>query len=237
MAAVVALVAGVVATLVVTLPSTHGGHRQHLSSAGVDLSATSRPGKLTAADRRAIDATLDRFVPSAVARRDVAASYDLVTPAMRAGISRAEWASGDIPVFPFPAGGTRFHGWILEGSYRDDVIVDLFVQSRHPKTRGAEAFTIELKRLRGRWLVDSIQPSASFAPVGKPPKVLSQADLRPGPKNPGGSKLSATWLVVPAALLSLIVLVPAGFFLVSWRRDRRAQREYLRDLGSFGREA
>ena len=44
--------------------------------------------RLKPAERRAINVTVDRFVTSAVQRRDLAASYDLVTPAMRTGISQ-----------------------------------------------------------------------------------------------------------------------------------------------------
>ena len=44
--------------------------------------------RLKPVERHAIDATLDRFVAAAVQRHDLAASYDLVTPAMRTGISR-----------------------------------------------------------------------------------------------------------------------------------------------------
>ena len=38
---------------------------------------------LTRADRAAIDRTLDAFIPTAVARKHVAASYGLTTPSLR----------------------------------------------------------------------------------------------------------------------------------------------------------
>src|SRR5436190_21617859 len=47
-----------------------------------------KPRKLTRADRRTIDKMLDVFVPTAVARHDVAASYDLASSELRAGMSR-----------------------------------------------------------------------------------------------------------------------------------------------------
>ena len=70
--------------------------------------------RLKPAERRAINATLDRFVASAVQRKDLAAAYDLVTPAMRTGISRRAWAHGTTNVMAYPARGTRFHGWTVD---------------------------------------------------------------------------------------------------------------------------
>src|SRR5207253_7426393 len=115
------------------------------------------------AERRAIDATLDRFVASAVQRHDLAASYDLVTPAMRTGISRRAWAHGRTNVMTYPARGARFHGWTLDFARRGYVMVDLLLQPRRRARVGPMIFTLELRRLHGRWLVASFIPSASFA--------------------------------------------------------------------------
>src|SRR5919198_6671942 len=58
---------------------------------------------LTAADRRGIDHALDVFLRSAVERRDVARSYDVVTPALRGGKTRAQWTANHLPVMPYQA--------------------------------------------------------------------------------------------------------------------------------------
>ena len=70
--------------------------------------------RLAPADRAAINRTLDAFVATAVRRHDVAASFDLVTPQERGGMTRAAWAKGDIPVYPYPARGASWHGWTLD---------------------------------------------------------------------------------------------------------------------------
>ena len=67
-------------------------------------------GGLSAAERHQIDATINSFVNHAVKRQNVGASYDDVTPRYRLGMTRAEWAKGSLPVFPYPARGTKF-GW------------------------------------------------------------------------------------------------------------------------------
>jgi hypothetical protein len=42
----------------------------------------------------------------------------------------------------------------------------------------------------------------------------------------GTAQLPADWLLVPASVLALIVLVPLGFGLAHFRRSRRAWRAY-----------
>ena len=70
--------------------------------------------RLSPADRAAINATLDVFVNHAVKRKDVAKSYDVVTPELRGGMTRAQWSRGEIPVYPYPAAGRRFHEWTIQ---------------------------------------------------------------------------------------------------------------------------
>jgi hypothetical protein len=47
------------------------------------------------------DKTIKLFIATAVARVHVERSYDLVTPAFRQGMTRRQWATGDIPVVPY----------------------------------------------------------------------------------------------------------------------------------------
>ena len=61
------------------------------------LAAPAGAARLNPGERQAINRTLDAFVNSAVKRHDVMASYELVTPSMRAGVSRSTWAKGNLP--------------------------------------------------------------------------------------------------------------------------------------------
>lgn len=45
------------------------------------------------------------FIKTAVARKNLAASYDLVSPELRQGMTRKQWATGEIPVVYYPSGG------------------------------------------------------------------------------------------------------------------------------------
>ena len=108
--------------------------------AGLSQAATYR---LRPADRQAVSAALDRFVVDAVQRRDVAASYDLVTPYFRAGVGRRAWAHGTTTVSGFPARGSHF-GWTLDQATPGDVVLDALLQPRKGAKVGAMIFTVEL---------------------------------------------------------------------------------------------
>src|SRR5919199_1139417 len=187
--------------------------------------------RLKPADRRAIDATLDRFVTEAVQRHDLAASYDLVTPAMRTGISRRAWAHGITNVMAFPARGTRFHGWALDLAQRRYVMLDLLLQPRRGTHVGAMIFTVELRKLHGRWRVASFVPSASFAGAERTGSMKAFGDYGPfASTNPKPRHVNRLFLIGPALVLLLIVALPAAIVLRGWRRNRRAEREFGRPL-------
>jgi hypothetical protein len=187
--------------------------------------------RLKPADRRAINATLDRFVPSAVQRHDLAGAYDLVTPTMRTGISRSAWAHGTTNVMAYPARGTRFHGWTVDLAQPRYVMLDLLLQPRRHVHVGPMIFTLELRRIHGRWLVASFIPSASFAGAEKTGSMQTFADYGPlAQKNPKPKHVNRLFLIGPALLVLLIVAFPASILLRSWRRNRRAERAFGKPL-------
>jgi hypothetical protein len=183
------------------------------------------------AERRAIDATLDRFVASAVQRHDLAASYDLVTPAMRTGISRRAWAHGTTNVMAYPARGTRFHGWTVDLAQPGYVMVDLLLQPRPHAHQGPMIFTVELRRVHGRWLVASFIPSASFAGAERTGSMKAFADYGPlASRNPKPKHVNRLFLIGPALVVLLIVALPVAIVLLSRRRNRRAERDFGKPL-------
>jgi hypothetical protein len=218
--------AAAVAVAVVLL---HEGSRLRTESgssgASSRLVSEERQVPLSRTDRRKIDGLLDRFVPSAFARRNPAASFALVTPALRGGTTRGSWARGDLPVSPYEPRGTSFHAWHLNYAYAKEVSLDLLL---HPARRGvgAEIFQIDIKRIGGRWLVDSVVPAATFAPEGKPPSSNLHAanDFKPGVVGISArSQVSAWWFVLPAGLLGLALLIPLLFISGLWLRRPRVR--------------
>jgi hypothetical protein len=198
--------------------------------------ATAAKPRLTKADRQAINATLDVFVNHAVKRQNAAAAYDVVTPAMRAGMTRKQWSHGSIPVYPYPAAGRHFHGWTVQYHTRDELAIDLVLSPRRGSNPelGQILFNVYLHPSHGRWLVDSFMPGATFAPIGKPGVVQAARDFQANPtaqtyNRPGGHRtdplrLSAAYAIVPFAIIGLVLLVLAGAWLVSRLRERRLMR-------------
>jgi hypothetical protein len=183
---------------------------------------------LTKAERASINKTLDILVNNGVKRVNVARSYDVVTPTMRAGMTRKEWATGDIPVYPFPALGHSFHQWNIKFVTRDEVAVELvlFPTLRNKAGYGPIAFDAYLKPVKGRWLVDGFMPMATFAPVNaKHTKVRSVADFSPQAAQQGAvaprGKINPNYLVFPFVAMGSIFLALIAWWVVKTQRERR----------------
>jgi hypothetical protein len=200
--------------------------------AGAGTAYAKRP-PLTSDERQAINRLFDQFVPAGVARRDTAAAYRLVTPRMRIGTTRANWVRGnDLPMYPYRPRGRRFHEWSV--SYRDGKVVgiDLMLQPGHGEKLGAIDFAVDVKKVHGRWLVDSFIPQAFFAPPEKQGKVFAARDTMAPEASTGDARarLSPIWFLIPGGVLGLAVAVPIVIGIVNWRRGRQAMRAYRRPL-------
>jgi len=183
--------------------------------------------RISSADRQEINRTVDAFVNSAVKRQDEEASWNVVTPSFRYGVSRAAWAKGNLPVYPYPARGTTFHSWTVDSASPTVVDFELMVPSRLSKTDSIQ-FQGEVKKIHGRWLINSFNPAATFAAGGT---VVGPHDFTASAGGGGGkgvARLGSTWIALPAALIGAgLLLVLAWFFLV-WVRSRRAYRRIER---------
>src|SRR5919198_537112 len=132
----------------------------------------------------------------------LAAAYDLVTPAMRTGITRRAWGHGVTNVMAYPARGKRFHGWALDLAQRRYVMLDLLLQPRRGTHVGAMIFTVELRKLHGRWRVASFIPSASFAGAERTGSMKAFGDYGPlASTNPKPRHANRLFLIGPALVL------------------------------------
>jgi hypothetical protein len=201
---------------------------------GAPVVVRERQVPLRRADRREINRVLAAFIPSAVERKDPLAAYDLVTPEMRRSATLAEWKRGDIPVYPYPASERR--SWTLNFSYPGQVNFDLFIQPKQNADVGPIAFTVEMRRGKGRhWLVDSFFPTAMFP---KPTKSsgggqpLAQPDLSPanvtGTSQTGKQRVSPYFFFAPVVMLGLVLLIPLVMFVRGRLREERAERIYAK---------
>ena len=200
-----------------------------------NVAAHEKPVRLTRADRKLVNEAIDTVMNDGVKRRNPSAVYEVVTPNLRRQASRSDWRRGDIPVYPYPALGKRFHGWTINYSQQNHLNVDLLVMpSRNRATLGPVALTIDLRKVQRKWLVDGLFPIATFAPIppqGNRGPVVSTYDLVPAAAGsaPTGahSRLSYAYFVLPAAIIGGGIAFVVGFFVVRAVRDRRAHRRYL----------
>ena len=202
----------------------------------VNVLANEKLVKVTRRDRRAINRTLDRFVPAAVARRNPVDAYAVSTPNLRSQATPRQWRTGDIPVHPFPARGRTFHGWTVNYAMRNHVNLDLLVMPDLKRELRPVAFTIDVTKVRGRWLVDAVLPIAVYAPLppqGNRGPMISTNDLLPSGVRGGAgaeSRLSYAWFAAPFALVGGGILLVTALVLRGWLRDRRMRHRPLPPL-------
>lgn len=188
--------------------------------------SASASAQISPAERAAINRTLDGFINHALKRQDVDAAWNLVTPDLRTGISRSSWDAGNVPVIPFRAGGTTFHQWTVDSATPTQVDFELIVPAAKTKDSSIQFFGT-MEKIRGRWLVDAFNPSATFGGGA----VVSGSDYapRPGGGGTGEATLGSVWIVIPAVLIGAGILFLIGWLLFGWARGRR-RRESLRPL-------
>lgn len=136
------------------------------------------------ADRRAVRRLLARFIETAVARHNVASSWDLAGPALRTGMTRRQWATGNIPVVPYPASRHGQGMWnVVQYSYRDEVGLEALIFPR--PCSGYSVATVDATVVRGhdgRWRVDYWMITKFHGPGSTAP-ADSVSALSEGPPN------------------------------------------------------
>jgi hypothetical protein len=223
--AVACIAVGIVFVL---LPNTNGLVKSHFSNQPVQRVVVERQVPVTRARRSEVNSLFDAFVPSAVERHDPRTAYALVTPAFRAGVTRREWLSGQMPVYPYDARGTSFHGWTVDDSFRNSMSVELDLQPEK-RADGPIAVNVDLKRVKGRWLIDSFYPRTSYAPTAvsakQGPAGARSATSSPAPADTP-THTSLMWVFL-ACVFGVIVLTPIAIVSVSTFRNRRAARRAI----------
>lgn len=224
-----AVVAGAVA-VGVKWPNTSKQTPQSFSSEQGYVYREPKAVELTRIERAKALATAANFVTHAVARRKVELAYDITAPSFRAGISRAQWRTENIPVVPFPVEEAR---WKIEYSYTDALGLQvLLVPTARSKLRPA-VFAMELtptgKGKDHKWLVSSWAPTGmagGAAPAARPATGAGGVPNLGQTLQGGEARLDARWLLAPIALIGLVPLIVGGFYFRSWRRGRRADAAY-----------
>ena len=195
--------------------------------------------RATKAERSAAYETAIRFINTAVKRKDVAASWHLVTPTMRQGYTRRAWSRGDIPVVPYPARQPRLAPYRLDYQYKDALgFVFLLLPEEKRRDVAPMTFFLDVKATgKGKareWRVDYFLPAGtSVAPNPQQGEESSFPNLGQAAERAratGESELGREWLVVPIVILALAFVVPMAFVARGWYAGWRAERAYRRGL-------
>jgi hypothetical protein len=194
------------------------------------LASAGRKVRLTAADRRRIDAVLDRFLPAAMERGDPALAWKLAGPEMKSGSTAAAWRKGTSPVPYYQARETTFHHWQAEDVGEGYVIFNLLVHPAKGSKLAPYVFSGEVVKQRGSWLVNRLYTIAIMNKTTKehPMAEIGPADFAaassPGTHSPPETTSHPSRLIPVLAILAAILLIPLTIAVVALRRARGWRR-------------
>jgi hypothetical protein len=225
-AAAALAVAGVAVALLIP------GHKpENAAPAGTEgpaqLAITTRT-RLTAADRRRIDAVFDRFIPAGMERRDPALAWKLAGPELKADSTLADWRRGSSPIPYYQPKEKTFHDWQTIDVGPRYVIFNLLLHPLHPDRIGTYVFSGEVVKPGREWLVNRLYTIAIMnSPQFSTTHEVGPADFAaPGGAGQGSPEnVKHTLGILPIILiLALVILVPLGVGLGALVRARRWRR-------------
>jgi hypothetical protein len=197
--------------------------------------------RVSLAERRAIDATLDRFIPAAMARTNATVAWALAGPELRANSSLAAWRKGDSPIPYYRPREQTFHEWQTIDSGPRYVIFNLLVHPQKGFKLAPYVLSGEVVKPRRMWLVNRLYPISIENPVTPTTHEVGPADFGAPSSSASAasrsSRLGSVWIIPAVFIFSLFLLIPLTLGVVAlvrarrWRRDvRRAGRTELPPL-------
>ncbi len=227
--AVLVAAAGTAVGVILAIPNPKPQNPNPTGNEGPAQTVAQTNVPLTAADRRAIDALLARFVPAAVGRRSATEAWALAGPELKSASTLAEWKAGKSPVPYFPVRETTFTGWPTVDVERDQVTLSLLVHPKPGAKLGDYTFSVETIRQNRHWLVNRIYTIAINNPVRGGQHEVGPADFGAPGSGGGASKpvLGRTWILPVVAVLSIAVLAPLLLGIAVFVRSRRRRRKQV----------
>jgi len=107
-----------------------------------------------------------RFLLTAVSRTELAEAWNLVTPEFRAGVTRAQWLRGELPVPPFPVTDLETTGFQVLESNKNRILIQVLLVPK-PGTEYVPTrydLTVERVSAKAPW---KISYAAPYAPPGR----------------------------------------------------------------------
>jgi hypothetical protein len=207
-------------------PSKNAPPAQHLA----------KQARVTAKERRQINATLDKFLNASLDRSSPATAWRLAGPEMKSGSTLREWRAGTSPVPYLPTRENSFSGWEAVDAGPNYVTFDhLLVHPKHGSNTSASIFAGEVVKSGSHWLVNRLYTIAVMKrptktgthQVGPQDYAAPSASSQGGAPQTGGTTLGKQWLLIVVALVGLALLFPLGFGIASVVRSRRHRKQYL----------
>jgi hypothetical protein len=105
------------------------------------------------------------LVMDGVLRKDPAATWGMLSDRVHAGLTREQWATGDIPLPQFPT--SQYAGWAMQvlRLRARDILIDVTVADTKPATNPNLNMLVELKPVGGpaapHWVIVYAAPRAS----------------------------------------------------------------------------
>jgi hypothetical protein len=234
------LVAGSIATIAVLVRGPKGPSSSPAKNAPPAQFAA-KSTRVSPAERRAIDKTLDQFIPAALDRTAAKTAWRLAGPELKSGSTLKEWRHGTSPIPYYPARGTSFHNWTTIDAGPNYVEFNILVHPKRGSQTSSWVFSGEVVKRQSHWLVNRMY---TIAVMQRPTKTgrheVGPADFAASPAAQsnggappptGASKLGTKWLYAVGGAVLLALLFPLGFGIVSVVRSRRARLNYARSEG------
>lgn len=220
-------VVAVVAVVVIAIPSRHAANPKANGNEGPAQLAVATPQRVSPADRRAINRTLDRFVPAGVARKSPATAWALAGPELKSGTTLAAWKAGNSPIPYYPVLEKTFHTWRTIDVGPRYVVFNLLVHAQPQSGLGSYVFSGEVVKSGNQWLVNRIYTIAIMNPVTKKTHEIGPADFvapPPSSQTPNTKSTISVGILPVVGILALILLIPLSFGAIALLRARRWKR-------------
>ena len=94
------------------------------------------------------------FLETAVLRKNLDASYGIVGPVLKEGMSRAQWRKGNIAVDPYPAKNAKTAKFIVRYSQKNHLMLIVPLAPQKGSGVQPQAFKLGVDRINGKWLVN-----------------------------------------------------------------------------------
>jgi hypothetical protein len=159
------LLAGAIAALAVFVGNTASNPKETFSNEpAVDVT---KPEKSITVPPE-VKTIAQKFIKTAVARKNLESAYTIVGPSIKQGMTLAEWKTGDIAVIPFPVDQLAYAPFKVDYAHPNDVLMEVALLTNEGSKIKGQTFFIGIKKFgkgdKARWLVDNWVPRSS-APV------------------------------------------------------------------------